>query len=119
LTFGGKLFTITERDTILQPSPGVCLGVVTGGATEAIGKLGAPFLRNVYTFVPVFPYHRLWVASDPFFQTIRGGQIRGWDGSVQRRVRGEKPAPGSFLDPNRNHTTNNYPAIVNPRQCDE
>ena len=45
---------ITERDTVLRPSPGVCTGVVTGGATK-IGKVGAPFLRNVYTFVPVFP----------------------------------------------------------------
>jgi hypothetical protein len=55
LTFGGKLFMINERDTILQPTPGVCIGVVTGGATQAIGKVGAPFLRNVYTFVLVFP----------------------------------------------------------------
>ena len=54
LTFGGKLFMVTERDTILRPSPGVCIGVVTGGTTQAIGKVGAPFLRNVYTFVPVF-----------------------------------------------------------------
>ena len=45
---------VTERDTILRPSPGVCIGVVTGGTTQAIGKVGAPFLRNVYTFVPVF-----------------------------------------------------------------
>ena len=55
LTFGGKLFTITERDTILQKSSGLCTGVITGGATQAIGKVGAPFLRNFYTFVPVFP----------------------------------------------------------------
>jgi hypothetical protein len=45
---------ITERDTILQPSPGVCTGVITGGATQAIGKVGAQFLRIFYTFVPVF-----------------------------------------------------------------
>jgi Eukaryotic aspartyl protease len=55
LTFGGKPFTITERDTIIQQSSGLCTGVVTGGATQAIGKVGAPFLRNVYTFVSSFP----------------------------------------------------------------
>ena len=64
LTFGGKLFTINERDTILRQSSGTCTGVVTGGATQAIGKVGAPFLRNVYTFVPKFP---IIPASDALF----------------------------------------------------
>jgi hypothetical protein len=49
LTFGGIPFTISERDTIIQQSYGTCTGVVTGGATPEIGKVGAPFLRNVYT----------------------------------------------------------------------
>ena len=55
LTFAGKPFTITERDTIIQQSSGICTGVITGGATQAIGKVGAPFMRNVYTFVSSFP----------------------------------------------------------------
>ncbi|KIK00701.1 hypothetical protein K443DRAFT_597494 [Laccaria amethystina LaAM-08-1] len=48
LTFGGTPFTINERDTIVKQADGSCTGVVTGGATT-IGKVGAPFMRNVYT----------------------------------------------------------------------
>ena len=55
LTFGGTPFTILERDTIIHTSYGTCIGVVTGGATAAGGKVGAPFMRNVYTFVSIFP----------------------------------------------------------------
>jgi len=50
LTFAGKPFTISERDTIIRLSNGTCRGVVTGGAQE-IAQVGAPFLRNVYTYV--------------------------------------------------------------------
>jgi len=53
LTFAGKPFTIDERDTILKGPYGTCTGVITGGAT-GIGKVGAPFLRNVYTYVASF-----------------------------------------------------------------
>jgi len=67
LTFAGKPFTISERDTIVKEEDGTCTGVVTGGAKE-IGKIGAPFLRNVYTFVHSFILHgyflTLWYASD-------------------------------------------------------
>ena len=59
LTFGDIPFLMTERDTIVQQTYGTCTGVVTGGATQAIGKVGAPFMRNVYTFVPIF-LHRSW-----------------------------------------------------------
>ncbi|EDR02807.1 uncharacterized protein LACBIDRAFT_332113 [Laccaria bicolor S238N-H82] len=48
LTFAGTPFTINERDTIIKQADGSCTGAVTGGATT-IGKVGAPFLRNVYT----------------------------------------------------------------------
>jgi hypothetical protein len=48
LTFGGKAFTLSERDTIVKLSNGSCQGVVTGGA-QTVGKVGAPFMRNVYT----------------------------------------------------------------------
>ena len=53
LTFAGKPITIDERDTILKGPYGTCTGVITGGAT-GIGKVGAPFLRNVYTYVASF-----------------------------------------------------------------
>jgi len=49
LTFGGVPFTIVDRDTIIHTTYGTCTGVVTGGATETGGKVGAPFMRNVYT----------------------------------------------------------------------
>jgi hypothetical protein len=48
LTFGGVPFTIVERDTVVKQSYGICIGVITGGA-ETIGKIGAPFMRSVYT----------------------------------------------------------------------
>jgi hypothetical protein len=48
LTFGGVPFTIVGRDTIIRQAYGTCTGVVTGGATT-FGKVGAPFMRNVYT----------------------------------------------------------------------
>jgi len=48
LTFAGVPFTIVGRDTVVLQSYGTCTGVVTGGATT-IGKVGAPFMRNVYT----------------------------------------------------------------------
>jgi hypothetical protein len=48
LTFAGKPFTMSERDTLVKQADGSCTGVVTGGAAE-IGKVGAPFLRTVYT----------------------------------------------------------------------
>ena len=50
LTFSGKPFTIPERDTIKKNNDGTCHGVITGGANK-IGQVGAPFLRNVYTYV--------------------------------------------------------------------
>jgi len=53
LTFGGKRFTISERDTIVKASDGTCNGVVTGGA-QGLVQIGAPFMRNVYTCV--IPY---------------------------------------------------------------
>jgi len=48
LTFAGTAFTISNRDTVVRQSYGTCTGVVTGGAT-GIGKVGAPFMRTVYT----------------------------------------------------------------------
>ncbi|KDR84537.1 hypothetical protein GALMADRAFT_55645 [Galerina marginata CBS 339.88] len=48
LTFAGRPFMINERDTIVKQADGTCTGAVTGGAQD-IGKVGAPFLRNVYT----------------------------------------------------------------------
>jgi len=53
LTFAGKPFTISERDTVTRQSGGTCRGAITGGAQD-IAKVGAPFLRNYYTYVP--PY---------------------------------------------------------------
>jgi len=50
LTFSGANFTITERDTIQKDSNGTCFGAVTGGA-QNLAQVGAPFLRNVYTYV--------------------------------------------------------------------
>ena len=50
LTFAGVPFTIVGRDTIVKTSYGTCTGVITGGATS-YGKVGAPFMRSVYTFV--------------------------------------------------------------------
>jgi len=56
LTFGDKSFVITERDSIVMLANGTCRGVVTGGAQD-IAQVGAPFLRNVYTYVPyVVPF---------------------------------------------------------------
>ena len=52
LSFGGKPFTIDERDTIVKNADGSCTGAVTGGAGE-IAQVGAPFLRTVYTYVAV------------------------------------------------------------------
>ena len=57
LTFAGKPFKIDERDTIIQQIDGTCTGVVTGGATQGIGKVGAPFLRNFYTYVSSFLFY--------------------------------------------------------------
>ena len=57
LTFAGKPFKIDERDTIIQQADGTCTGVVTGGASQAIGKVGAPFLRNFYTYVSSFLFY--------------------------------------------------------------
>jgi len=48
LTFAGKPFTIVGSDTIVKTAYGTCTGVVTGGATT-FGKVGAPFMRSVYT----------------------------------------------------------------------
>lgn len=48
LTFSGTPFTINERDTIVKQADGSCIGVVSGGA-QLIGRVGAPFMRNVYT----------------------------------------------------------------------
>jgi hypothetical protein len=50
LTVNGTNFTIRERDTIQKQSNGTCFGVVTGGA-QNVSEFGAPFLRNVYTYV--------------------------------------------------------------------
>jgi hypothetical protein len=55
LTFGGKAFTLSERDTVVKLSNGSCQGVVTGGA-QTVGKVGAPFMRNVYTQFGVTKY---------------------------------------------------------------
>ena len=79
LTFAGQPFTIYERDTILKGPYGICTGVITGGA-RGIGKVGAPFLRNVYTYVTsslfILYRFRMGMASDTFnfffpFQTVR------------------------------------------------
>jgi len=49
LTFGGKPFNLNERDTIRKDSSsGICYGAIQAGP-GAIYKVGAPFLRNVYT----------------------------------------------------------------------
>jgi hypothetical protein len=50
LTFGGKPFAIDERDTIQKLSDGTCKGVITGGGDQ-IASVGAPFIRNFYTYV--------------------------------------------------------------------
>ena len=52
--FAGVPFTMTEQDTIVHNSDGTCIGVLTGGTTM-IGKVGALFMRTVYTFVFNFP----------------------------------------------------------------
>lgn len=44
---------IYERDTIVNQPDGTCHGVVTGGSDQ-LSRVGAPFLRNVYTYV--IPY---------------------------------------------------------------
>jgi len=61
LTVSGANFTIRERDTIQKNSNGTCFGAVTGGA-QNLAQVGAPFLRNVYTYViasmlPIIDYH--------------------------------------------------------------
>ena len=50
LIVSGTNFTIRERDTIQKQSNGTCFGAVTGGA-QNVSEVGAPFLRNVYTYV--------------------------------------------------------------------
>jgi hypothetical protein len=50
LNLNGKSFTISERDTIKKLSNGTCHGAVIGGA-QGMALVGAPFLRNVYTYV--------------------------------------------------------------------
>ena len=75
LGFGGKPFTINERDTIVKNADGSCTGAVTGGARE-IAHLGAPFMRNVYTYVPINSTRLFW--SDDSFQII-------WRNQIQRR----------------------------------
>ena len=102
LSFGGKLFTITERDTILRQSSGSCTGVVTGGATQGIGQVGAPFLRNFYTFVPVFP---IMPASDALFflpdnslqPSLRMGWFNSASGSRRKFCARILPQLESFL----------------------
>ncbi len=59
LTFGGKPFTMSERDTIVKSPNGTCTGVVTGGA-QGLAQVGAPFMRNVYTYVVSIHWHPLW-----------------------------------------------------------
>jgi len=51
LTFEHKPFVINERDSIVKLANGTCRGVVTGGARDNVAQVGAPFLRNVYTYV--------------------------------------------------------------------
>jgi hypothetical protein len=85
LTFAGVPFTIVERDTIVLQSYGTCTGVVTGGATT-IGKVGAPFMRNVYTLVSNFlmpTWYGVWCFNIfiSFYQTICCSQVIEW-GSV-------------------------------------
>ena len=110
LTFGGKLFMITERDSILQPTPGVCTGIVTGGATQAIGKVGAPFLRNVYTFVPIFPIIQtlggilcfLFLLSDNSLRpNLRMGQFSSVSGSRRKTCARLLPQPQPQSEPFR------------------
>jgi len=60
LTFGDKPFMINERDSIVKLANGTCHGVVTGGAQD-VAQVGAPFLRNVYTYV--LPYMPLDIVS--------------------------------------------------------
>jgi hypothetical protein len=52
LTFGGRSFKIDERDTVKRQADGTCHGVVTGGANK-VAAVGAPFMRNFYTYVVV------------------------------------------------------------------
>ena len=70
---------MTERNTIVRKSDGTCVGVVTGGATT-IGKVGAPFMRTVYTFVFNFPIitQPLMLPNLFIFQTIWCNQDSGW-----------------------------------------
>jgi len=56
LTFGGKPFVVNERDSIIRQANGTCHGVVTGGAQET-AQVGAPFMRNVYTYVVSYMAH--------------------------------------------------------------
>ena len=78
----GVPLTMTERDTIVHNSDGACVGVLTGSAIT-IGKVGALFMRTVYTFVFNFPIiTQLYIISDTskslFFQTIWCRQGSGW-----------------------------------------
>jgi hypothetical protein len=81
LTFGGKRFTISERDTIVKSSDGTCTGVVTGGA-QGLVQIGAPFMRNVYTCV--IPYLPLSHRVEMLFNFFRQfGAEKASNGSVK------------------------------------
>ena len=60
LAFGDKSFVMNERDSIVKLANGTCRGVVTGGAQNNVAQVGAPFLRNVYTYVFCFVFSRFY-----------------------------------------------------------
>ena len=66
LTFGTTPFVINERDTIVKLSNGTCRGVVTGGA-QGMAQVGAPFMRNVYTYATPYMAPFMSVMSSLFF----------------------------------------------------
>lgn len=55
-----------ERDSIIRAGDGTCFGAVVGGA-QGIVRVGAPFLRSVYTYVGMFDNRLCWAEAVFFF----------------------------------------------------
>ena len=109
LTFGTTPFVINERDTMVKLSNGTCRGVVIGGA-QGMAQVGAPFMRNVYTYATqcMAPFMSLCHILSCFYrqfgaQKASNGSLLFFVGFATNNLRGKTTA--STTTPLRPTTT--------------